>query len=166
MSQYFQKQPIFTATPILTGSVTFDPYIADKNYDPTTGANTPTVIFDGSTILTLGTQAGLIERITVTNAMDLSSSSNYTSSEKLVWLYIYNISAANWNLYKTGHMPAADLSVAGTVNPVIEWVFTGGLAVNANTKLGIMASANYSTNSYYGDYLSVTVEGGDYTAVL
>lgn len=165
MSIYYQKQPVFTATPILK-TKTFDPTIADRNWDEAMTSPVPIVIFDGSAVLTLGSEAGLIERITVTNAMDLSTSANYTSSEKLVWLYIQDISNNIWVLYKTAHMPAADLSVAGTVNPEIEWTFTGGLAVNTNTKLGIMASANYSTNNYYGDYLSVTVEGGDYTAVL
>jgi hypothetical protein len=165
MSIYYQKQPVFTATPILK-TKTFDPTIADRNWDHGMTSPTPTVIFDGSAVLTLGSEAGLIERITVTNAMDISAGSNRTSTEKLVWLYIQDINASTWVVYKTGHMPAADLNVAGTVNPEIEWTFTGGLAVNINTKLGIMASANYSTNSYYGDYLSVVVEGGDYTAVL
>ena len=164
MSAYFQKQPVFTGAPILTVK-TFDPGIADTNYDVINGGTTPTIIYDGSG-LSSGASAALIERITVTNAMDLSSSANRTSTEKLVWLYILDISNTTWHVYKTGHMPAADLSVAGTVPPTIEWTFTGGLAVNANTKLGILASINYADNNYYGDYLSVTVEGGDYTAVL
>ena len=163
MSIYYQKQPVFTATPILK-TKTFNPTIADRNWDEAMTSPVPIVIFDGSAVLTLGSEAGLIERITVTNAMDLSSGGNRTSSEKLVWLYIQDISNNIWVLYKTAHMPAADLSVAGTVNPQIEWTFTGGLAVNNNTKLGIMASVDAS--SYNGDYLSVVVEGGDYTAVL
>jgi hypothetical protein len=163
MSIYYQKQPVFTATPILK-TITFNPTIADRNWDEGMSSPAPIVIFDGSAVLTLGSEAGLIERITVTNAMDLSTSSHYTSSEKLVWLYIRDINASTWVLYKAAHMPAADLSVAGTVNPQIEWIFTGGLAVNNNTKLGIMASVDAS--SYNGDYLSVVVEGGDYTAVL
>jgi hypothetical protein len=165
MSIYYQKQPVFTATPILKVQ-TFNPTLADRNWDPTNNQNPspvpPTVIFDGN-ILSVA-QSGLIERITVVNAMDLSTGVNWLSTEKLVWLYIYD--GSTWNLYKAGHMPAADLSVAGTVNPQIEWTFTGGLAVNNTIRLGILASANFSTNSYYGDYLSVTVEGGDYSAVL
>ena len=162
MSIYYQKQPVFTATPILKVK-TFNPTIADKNWDHGMTSPVPIVIFDGSAVLS-SAEAGLIERITVTNAMDLSSSGNRQSSEKLVWLYIQDISNNLWVLYKTAHMPSADLSVAGTVNPQIEWTFTGGLAVNTNTKLGIMASVDATT--YNGDYLSVVVEGGDYTAVL
>ena len=164
MSIYYQKQPVFTATPILK-TKTFDPNIADRNWDEGMTSPVPTVIFDGSTALS-SAEAGLIERITVTNAMDLSAGANYMSSEKLVWLYIYDINASTWVVYKTGYMPAVDLSLGGIVNPEIEWTFTGGLAVNTNTKLGIMASVNSTTNSRNGDYLSVTVEGGDYTAVL
>ena len=162
MSIYYQKQPVFTATPILKIK-TFNPTIADRNWDHGMTSPVPIVIFDGSAVLS-SAEAGLIERITVTNAMDLSSSGNRQSSEKLVWLYIQDISNNLWVVYKAAHMPAADLSVAGTVNPQIEWTFTGGLAVNNNTKLGIMASVDAST--YNGDYLSVVVEGGDYTAVL
>ena len=163
MSIYYQKQPVFTATPILK-TKTFNPTIADRNWDEAMTSPVPIVIFDGAAVLTLGSEAGLIERITITNAMDMSSAPNATSSEKLVWLYIYDINASTWVLYKTGYMPAADLGVSGTTNPQIEWTFTGGLAVNNNTKLGIMASVDASTNN--GDYLSVVVEGGDYTAVL
>lgn len=162
MSIYYQKQPVFTATPILK-TKTFDPVITGGNWD--TGSNSPTVIFDG-TVLT-GAEAALIERITVTNTMDFTNGGTSASTEKLVWLYIYDVTENSWSVFKTEYMPATDLTnPAGTTPPEIEWVFTGGLAVNTNTKLGIMASVNYATNSRHGDYLSVTVEGGDYSAVL
>ena len=147
------RQPIFTQAPILQ-VITFDPIIINDNYQP--GNTTPTLIYSGQSA-----EGDLIDRITVSATGDTS---NTSVSAKLIYLYIkwYNNDSPVWSLYKTAAMPATTVSNTQP-NPEIEWTFTGGLVINQYDEICIGSSVNYDTNSYYGDYISVTIEGGRYT---
>ena len=150
----YNKQPVFTSTIILT-TQTFDPPNAIDNWKARAMTNPPFVIHYGVNM------GELIERITVTSCGDLS----YPNvSAKLVYLYTSDYNTGIWNLYKVGTIPAT--TVTATIpNPEIVWTFDGGLALSVGTvnKLGIAASVNSGVNNYKGDYLSVTVEGSEYT---
>ena len=147
------RQPIFTQAPILQ-TKTFDPVIITDNFQP--GATTPTLVYTGQSA-----EGDLIDRITISATGDLT---NVGVSAKLVYVYIkwYNAGSPFWSLYKTLAMPAATISHT-TPNPELELTFTGGLVLNLNDEISIGASANYGSASQYGDYLSVTIEGGRYT---
>ena len=147
------RQPIFTQAPILQAS-TFDPIIISDNYQP--GNTTPTLVYTGQS-----QEGDLIDRIIISATGDIS---NTTVTAKLVYVYInwYNAGSPLWSLYKTLAMPGTTVS-ATTPNPTLELTFTGGLVINQTDRIYIGASVNYSTNYQYGDYLSVTIEGGRYT---
>lgn len=150
----YNRQPIFTNTPILQVT-TFDPVIITDNYQP--GTSSPTVVYTAGSV-----EGDLIDKITISATGDLTNSN---VSAKLVYVYIRwdNSGSPVYSLYKTLAMPATTVSHT-TPNPELELTFSGGLVLNDNDRIYIGASVNYSTNSYYGDYLSVTVEGGTYTA--
>ena len=150
----YNKQPIFTNVPILRSTI-IDPPIITSNYDPAAGS--PTSIYSVSS-----TEGDLIDRITISATGDLT---NNDVSAKLIYVYIRwdNGGSPVYSLYKTLAMPAATISHT-TPNPEIELTFSGGLVLNTNDRIYVGASVNYSTNNYYGDYLSITIEGGSYTA--
>jgi hypothetical protein len=68
----------------------------------------------------------------------------------------------NWNIYKVAAMPAITVT-ATTPTPQIEWVFTGGIILPTNYKLGLVATTNVDTTGQNGNYLSYIVEGSTYT---
>jgi hypothetical protein len=152
------KQPIFTATPILV-SITVDPVFA-VNYNNAPALLPPTDIFVAE-----DSNGTLIERITV-SAVGSTYSPNVT--QKYVYLYIYDPTDYSyigndpmWTLYKSAYMPAATLEYP-TLNPEIEWTFTGGLLLPRNYKLGIGASMN-AAEGQNGDSLAITIEGSSYS---
>jgi hypothetical protein len=151
------RQPVFTQAPILN-SISFDPPIINDNYRVNDGgfSTTPQVVYSGQS-----QEGDLIDRITISATADLLYR---TVTAKLVYVYIrwYNGGSPIWSLYKTLEMPGAVLDVT-IPNPELELVFTGGLIINQNDRIYIGASTNSSTTSQYGDYLSVTIEGGRYT---
>ena len=59
-------------------------------------------------------------------------------------------------------MPAITVT-ATTPTPQIEWVFTGGIILPTNYKLGLVATTNVDTTGQNGNYLSYIVEGSTYT---
>jgi len=145
------RQPVFTQAPILQAS-TFDPIIISDNYQP--GNTTPTLVYTGQS-----QEGDLIDRIIISATGDIS---NTTVTAKLVYVYIKQNSTSTWSLYKTLAMPGTTVS-ATTPNPELELVFTGGLIINQSDRIYIGASTNQITTGQYGDYLSVTIEGGRYT---
>ena len=154
----FNNQPIFASTPFYTASV-FDPVIPTNNYSYSDlSSDGITVVFDGA--ITFPSEGGVIKRVTVIAAADTDQPD---VSNKLVYLYVGN--SSRFFLHKTAHMPAT--TVSNTIPPPsIEWTFGDGLQINTNNfRLAIAASVKYSTNNYYGDYLSVTVEGATYASV-
>jgi len=148
----YNRQPIFTNTPILQVK-TFDPVIVTDNYQP--GTTGPTIVYTAGSV-----EGDLIDRITISATGDLT---NTNVSAKLVYVYLYWYADGLYSLYKTLAMPATTISHT-TPNPELELTFSGGLVLNSNDRIYIGASVNYATNNSYGDYLSVTVEGGRYTA--
>lgn len=151
------KQPIFTATPILV-SETFDPYRYTANlYDVYSYADEPSGRFVFSATDIHGT---LIERITITTC----ASNDYPNiSERYVYMFLHSPGAnIRWNLYKTAYI-AADTISYPKLNPVIEWVFEGGLLLPNEAQIAFGASENVDHSGYQGDYLSVTIEGSSYT---
>lgn len=146
------RQPVFTQSPILVTKI-INPAIANANY-------TPTSFFDAnSLIFTAASAAGTaINKITISAVGDTT---NTTVSAKLVYVYLFQDATTTYSLYKTSIMPAATISDT-VANPLIE-LNTSGLILNNNDAIYIAASVNYATNTSYGDYLSITIEGGDYT---
>jgi len=148
------KQPIFTISPILAID-TIDPPIVNgfawrlDNLSPTT------------ILETTDSYGTLIERITVTSTGDLT---NTAVAAKLIYLCIYTPTKnnSNWNIYKVAAMPAVTVT-ATTPTPQVEWVFTGGIILPTNHKLGLAATTNAATTFENGDYLSYIVEGSTYT---
>jgi hypothetical protein len=143
-------QPIFTSTPVFE-TVVINPVIASSNYNPNTFFNGSSNVFTATD--NYGT---LINKITISSTGDTT---NTAVSAKLVYIYLckYGNSPA---LYRTVSMPATTIS--DTVpNPTIE-IETNDLHLNANDKIYVAASANFSTASSYADYLAITIEGGSY----
>ena len=158
MSTPINKQPIFTAKPIMTVK-TFDPPIILDN-SKTVGGDwsiSPTKVYQ-----TTSTYGDLIERITISATGDTT---NTTVTAKLIYIYLYDAVGSKYSLYKTVAMPATTVS-ATTPNPEIELVFTGGLLLKPNEHgadaIYIGASNNANNSEQNGDNISVTIEGGTY----
>jgi hypothetical protein len=151
------RQPVFTQAPILN-SISFNPPVINDNWRVSDGGfgTTPQLVYTGQSA-----EGDLIDRITISATGDTS---NTTVNAKLVYVYMrwYNAASPIWSLYKTLVMPATSITDIRP-NPELELVFTGGLIINQNDRIYIGASTNYSNTSQYGDYLSVTIEGGRYT---
>lgn len=146
------RQPIFTQVPVMVSRI-INPAVANANY-------TPTSFFDGNSLIYTATSAEgtLINKITISATGD----TNFTAvSAKLVYVYLYQNSTTTYSLYKTSVMPAATISNT-VANPFIELI-TSGLVLNNNDAIYVASSVNYATNSSYGDYLSITIEGGTYS---
>jgi hypothetical protein len=150
----FNKQPIFTADGVLKLSVFDAPILSDLTLQ---SGPSPTFISDFGV-----TEGTLIERVTVVNCQDTIN--NPDSSDKLIYLCLYNGNDGTYTVYDTKFMPATT-SDAFTPPAKIQWIFEGGLVLKSNNKLAIGASNNASNSTKPGDKLSVTVEGGTYTQV-
>jgi len=146
------RQPVFTQSPILSVRV-FNPVISIANYVPTSFIGGSTLIYTAA-----ATEGEAINKITICATGDTT---NTLVSAKLVYVYVYQSSTAFCSLYKTISLPATTVS-ATVVNPSVELI-TSGLILNIGDAIHVAASANYTTASSYGDYLSVTIEGGIYT---
>jgi hypothetical protein len=149
------KQPIFTAKPIMTVK-TFDPPIILDNNKTVAGdwSTSPTKVYQ-----TTSTYGDLIERITISATGDTT---NTTVTAKLIYIYLYDAVGGRHSLYKTVAMPATTVS-ATTPNPEIELVFTGGLLLKSGEDaIYIGASDNADNTGQNGDNISVTIEGGTY----
>lgn len=147
------RQPIFTQIPIMVTKI-INPVVADANY-------TPSSFFDANSLIytAVAAEGTLINKITISATGDTT---NTGVTAKLVYVYLYqDAGGPNYSLYKTIAMPAATISNT-VVNPTIE-LATSGLVLNVDDAIYVAASANYGTATSYGDYLSVTLEGGAYT---
>lgn len=146
------RQPIFTQIPIMVTKI-INPAIANANYSPSSFFNAGSLIYTSDSI-----EGALINKITISATGDIS---NPTVSAKLVYVYLYQNTTSTYSLYRSSVMPAA--TVSNTVaNPLIE-LSTTGLVLNNNDAIYVAASVNYATNTSYGDYLAITIEGGTYT---
>ena len=146
-------QPIFTKNPILITKI-INPAVANANY-------TPSSFFDGNSLIYTATSAEgtAINKIIISATGDTT---NTTVTAKLVYVYLYQYTTSSYSLYKTLAIPAATISNT-VVNPSIE-LNTSGLILNSSDAIYVAASVNYSTNTSYGDYLSIIIEGGTYSS--
>lgn len=149
------KQPVFTTAPILKTTI-LNPTVVTNVYDPASYLTNSDIIFQST-----DASGSLVERITISSTGDLT---NTTVTAKLVYIYLLDVNAATYSLYKTAAIPATTVSDT-TPNPEIEWVFTGGILVPVDFKFLIGASTNSTNTGQLGDYLSITVEGSTYTAI-
>lgn len=151
------KQPLFTGT-IRLESLTFDPPILTSHYDmQNTWSNAPTAVFTATS-----DYGDIVDRITISSTGDLS---NTTINAKLIYIYVgvYNGTTYAYSLYKTLAIPATTITDT-TPNPEVELVMQGGLLLAKDDQILIGASTNSGITGQQGDRLSVTVEGGNYTA--
>ena len=145
------RQPVFTQSPILVTKV-INPTVANANYTPSSFFNVNSLIYTAAS-----NEGTAINKITISATGDTT---NTTVTAKLVYVYLQQYGSSTI-VYKTAAMPAATISNT-VVNPSIE-LNTSGLILNNNDAIYIAASVNYGTNTSYGDYLSITIEGGSYT---
>ena len=152
------KQPIFTSTPVLVSKTTdvqkYQGNIHNPDAQDSISPAGPTEVFTATD--SYGT---LIERITVSGCGSIDSSQ---ISEKYIYLFIYYPTDTKWALYKSAYIPSTTISLP-TLNPEIEWTFTGGLLLPNGYKIGIGASENVTNTGRAGDYLAITIEGSSYT---
>jgi hypothetical protein len=146
------RQPIFTQIPILVTKI-INPVVANANY-------TPSSFFDVNSLIytAVAAEGTLINKITISATGDTT---NTGVTAKLVYVYLYQDTTTTYSLYKTSIMSAATVSNTVT-NPSIE-LNTSGLVLNVDDAIYVASSVNYATNTSYGDYLSITIEGGAYT---
>jgi hypothetical protein len=146
------KQPIFTATPILT-TAQFDPAIPNSMRDP--GLDAYTVIY-----LDESSYGSLITKVTVTAAGSVGE----RVTTKVIYLGILDAGTSVATLYQSKVMTGINDLTATDVVPYVTFEFGGGLVMNANTgnRLVIAASTNSTNTSEAGDEIGVIVEGGTY----
>jgi hypothetical protein len=151
MAASYNKQPVFTSTPLLVCS-TFDPEINTNSSDPTIWSSGPAYTFD---------QPTLVERVTITSCGDLTYN---IVTAKLIYIFFYWGNNGTYSLYKTLAMPATTLD-ATTPNPELEITMNGGVLFNDGDGILLGASTNYQDTGEGGDFISITLEGGTYAAV-
>jgi len=145
------KQPIFTATPILV-TRTFRPGdFASLNVNDIV-SNLPLTIFEAA-----ATEGTLLERLTIRALADVANLP--TVSQKLVYVWVYTDVYSAWSIYDVIQFASTSVTTT-TPPPYAQLTFTGGLILNDNDKIAI----NQSTFGNNGDGLSVTLEGSTYTA--
>jgi hypothetical protein len=146
------KQPIFTSTPILYTNI-YNPDLFDPS-TPSSGTNYYQTA-----------ETTLIDRVTVQiPATTEAGNDESVWSSKTIFMIINDTITSTYSIYQREDVAGGTWS-AGTNIPSIVWNFEGGLVVPASTRISIQASANVGKNGHFGDKLSVTIEGGTYTAV-
>lgn len=143
------KQPIFTATPIIVSLGTD----LTRNIGDTYQTNTVTSIYTDST-----TYGSLISKITVNANAVLGT----VVSNKRIDLYIYNPDEGSFYLYASKYMTGDNsIAVADTI-PSVVFEFPTGLILSPGKGLGLSTTENYSNSGNQGDLVSVVIEGGTY----
>ena len=145
------KQPIFTATPVLVTRRFETSSFAALNVNDIAG-NLPLTILQST-----ATEGTLLERLTIRALADVANLS--TVSQKLVYVWVYTNEYTAWSIYDVIQFASTSVTTT-TPPPYAQLVFTGGLILNADDKIAI----NQSSFANNGDGLSVTLEGSTYTA--
>jgi len=155
MPASINRQPLFTAQPILT-TAQFDPKKPSTLTDP--GMDEYTTIYEDST-----TYGSLITKVTVAATGIVGEK----VTTKVIYLGIRDSGTGVASLYQSKVMTGINGLTATDVVPYVTFEFGGGLVMNPNTgyRLVIAASTNSATTSEAGDKISVTVEGGTYDGV-
>jgi hypothetical protein len=145
------KQPIFTATPLLI-TKQFDPVIPTTLRNP--GINNFTVIYTDAS-----DYGSLITKVTVVSTGLVDDK----VATKVIYLGIVDNGTKKASLYQSKVMTGTDTITSGDIVPFITFEFGGGLVMNKSNgyQLVIAASTNKATG-FNGDEISVIVEGGTY----
>jgi maleate cis-trans isomerase len=150
MAGALNKQPIFTATPVLA-CLAFDPVIVTSVYKTAD----VTIIYDD-----ISTHGSLITKITVNSPLRTPGEQ---ATQKRIYLMISeegNKSA--FDILDSKLMQGDDDYDITKDPPSVVFEFPTGLITAPNSALAIASTANKNTNSYNGDRLVVIVEGGTY----
>jgi len=152
MPAILNKQPIFTAVPLLITSQ-FDLLIPTSLRGP--GMDDSTVIYTDET-----TYGSLITKVTVVSTGLVGD--NVTT--KVIYLGIRDASSGYTSLYQSKIMTGINGLTTTDIVPYVTFTFDGGLVMNPNNgnQLRIAASTNWNTTGENGDQISVIVEGGKY----
>lgn len=134
------KQPIFTATPILISQ-----RATLQTPNQLGDADNVTVIYTD-----ISTNGTLITKITVSTDGIIGVSIPNTT----IYLYVFDSTNGTYNLYKSAIISEV-ASVGHQIVPYVEFVFDGGLVLSTGSKLALGTTNN---NERY----SVVVEGGTY----
>ncbi len=146
------KQPIFTATPLLITSQ-FDPEI------PTTLRNPGMDNYD--TIYTDESDYGSLITKVIVVSTGLVGDRVIT---KVIYLGIKDKDTGVASLYQSKVMTGISTITSSDIVPFVTFEFGGGLVMNKlnGHRLVIAASTNRGITGYGGDEISVIVEGGTY----
>ena len=152
MPANINRQPIFTARPILT-TAQFDPAVPGSLRDP--GLDAYTVIYQDES-----SYGSLITKVTVAATGIIGE----RVTTKVIYLGIQDLDSGNATLYQSKVMTGISVLTATDVVPYVTFEFGGGLVMNASTgyRLVIAASTNSATTLEAGDEIGVIVEGGTY----
>lgn len=152
MAGGLNKQPIFTATPLLVTSQ-FDPPIPSTLRSP--GIDNSTSIYTDST-----TYGSLITKVTVVSTGLVGD----TVTTKVIYLGIRDASTAVISLYQSKVMTGITGLTSSDIVPYVTFTFDGGLVTDPvnGYRLYIAASTNADTTGEAGDQISVIIEGGTY----
>lgn len=144
------KQPIFTATPILE-CIEFDPQITTGLYS----SNKATEIYDDKS-----TYGSLITKITVNSPAKVGD----RATTKRIYLMISDVKTpTNYNIFDSKLMTGiASAAVVTDTPPSVVFEFPTGLVTTPTTVLGIASTTNEATSGFAGDRVTVIVEGGTY----
>jgi hypothetical protein len=151
MPATFNKQPIFTATPVLVTRRFQTGDFGSLNVNDIS-SNLPLTIFEAT-----ATEGTLLERLTIRALADVANLP--TVSQKLVYVWVYTDVYSAWSIYDVIQFASTSVTTT-TPPPYAQLTFTGGLILKVNDKIAI----NQSTFGNNGDGLSVTLEGSTYTA--
>lgn len=146
------KQPIFTAVPILVTSQ-FDPPVLSTLRDP--GMGEGTVVYTDNT-----TYGSLITKVTVVSSGVIGD----RVTDKVIYLGIQDSTSNIKSLYQSKVMTGIVTLTATDIVPFVTFTFDGGLVMNSSSGriLCIAASTNREATGRDGDQISVIVEGGTY----
>jgi hypothetical protein len=146
------KQPIFTATPLLITSQ-FDPPIPTTLKGP--GIDNSTSIYADET-----TYGSLITKVTVVSTGLVGD----TVTTKVIYLGIRDTNTSVVSLYQSKVMTGITGLTSSDTVPYVTFTFDGGLVTDPvnGYRLYVAASTNENFTGEAGDQISVIVEGGTY----
>jgi hypothetical protein len=145
------KQPIFTATPILKTSA-FDPVIPTSLYK----TSEVTVIYNDTS-----TNGSLITKITVNSPLRTPGGQ---ATLKRIYLMISEegSSKSSFNILDSKLMQGDDDYDITKDPPSVVFEFPTGLITTNDTALALASTMNRQSSSFEGDRVVVIVEGGTY----
>lgn len=146
------KQPIFTATPLLITNQ-IDPQIPSTLRQP--GIDNYTTIYTDAS-----DYGSLITKVTVVSTGLVGD----IVTTKVIYLGIVDTTSGVASLYQSKVMTGISGLTSNDIVPYFTFEFGGGLVMNKNKgyRLVIAASTNNDATQEKGDQISVIVEGGTY----